>query len=294
MSFREFTASILSTRDYKGNSVEGKVMAEVEAFLEALNSGIGKEKGFCFTLMENGPEIFHELEGVGGYSGVMIKSPHYIGLGIVKDDPEIEFFGAYYMQSVVKKLYDMKLGSCWINIRDIPMEKKQKLLKGNEGSMNYLLGFGEVDEKAVRHKTPQIRVTGDDSAYKQNPYGTRISENIDSDKVRNSVEEMVYMYEWGRKATYEELESRGMEEIFFYVRNAPSYKNLQPCRLILRDGEAELVIVNPKNAGSYADAGIMMYTLDGLARDIGIPGKWTFVRDDGAGGDYSIVARIEL
>lgn len=294
MSFRGFTANILSTRDYKGNSVEGKVIAEVKAFLEDLNSGIAKEKGFWFILLENGPEVFNGLEGVGGYSGIMIRSPHYIGLGILRDDPEIEFYSAYYLQSVVKKLYDMKLGSCWINIRDIPAEKKRKLLNGNDGSINYLLGFGEADEKAVRHKTPQIRVTSDDSAYKQNPYGTRISENIDSDKVRNSVEDIVYMYEWGRKATYEDLESRGMEEIFFYVRNAPSYKNLQPCRLILKDGEAELVVLNPKTEGSYTDAGIMMYTLDGLARDIGIPGKWTFVKDDGAGREYCTIARIEL
>ena len=55
-----------------------------------------------------------------------------------------------------------------------------------------------------------------------------------------------------------------------------------------------MAVANPKDEGSYVDAGIMMYTLDGLARDIGIPGRWTFVRDDGEGKEYSAIAKIEL
>lgn len=294
MGFREFTANILSTRDYKANILEGKVIADIMAFLEGINADTGKEKGFSFIMLEKGDEVFNELESVGGYSGIMIRSPHYIGLTISDEDPEIEFYGAYYMQSVVKKLYDMKLGSCWINIKNISREKKVKLLGNNEGSMDYLLAFGLADEKAVKHKLPQMTVTNEVSTYKQNPYGTKVNETASSDKSRYSVGEIVYLYEWGKNATYEDLESRGMEEIFFYVRNAPSYKNLQPCRLILMDGEAELAVLNPKNEGSYIDAGIMMYTLDGLAKDIGIPGKWHFVKDESDNKKYSVVAKIEL
>lgn len=294
MSFREFTANILSTRDYKDTSLEEKVIADIVVYLEAINAEVGKEKGFSFIMFENGGEVFNDLEKVGGYGGIMIKSPHYIGLALTEEAPENEFYGAYYMQSIVKKLYEMKLGSCWINIRDIAQDKKTKLLKNNTGNINYLLAFGQVDEKAVKHKTPQMTVKSEDSLYKQNPYGTKISETISSDKARYSVGEIVYMYEWGKMATYEELESRGMGEIFFYVRNAPSYKNLQPCRLILKDGEAELAVLNPKSGASYVDAGIMLYTLDGLAKDMGIPGKWQFVKDESTNKEYSVVARIEL
>jgi hypothetical protein len=271
-----------------------RVIIDILGYLEAINAKAGKEKGFSLIMFENGGEVFNDLDKVGGYSGIMIKSPHYIGLAITSEDPENEFNGAYYMQSIVKKLYDMKLGSCWINIRDIAQDKKQKLLKNNAGNMNYLLAFGQIDEKAVKQKAPQMTVKSEDSSYKQNPYGTSISETAASDKSRHSVGEIVYMYEWGKMATYEELESRGMGEIFFYVRNAPSYKNLQPCRLILKDGEAELTVLNPKAEGSYVDAGIMMYTLDGLAKDMGIPGKWNFVRDESSNKEYSIVAKIEL
>lgn len=294
MSFREFTANILSTRDYKETHLEEKVITDIIAYLRKINAEIGSDKGFSFVVLENGDEVFNDLEGVGGYSGVMIKSPHYIALTISKEDPEIEFYGAYYMQSIVKKLYDMNLSSCWINVRSIPHDKKSKLVKYDVVNMNYLLAFGMADEKAIKQKTPHMTVTNEASSYKQDPYGTKVHEAAPSDKARHSLGEIVYLYEWGRQATYEELESRGMEDIFFYVRNAPSYKNLQPCRLILKDGETELAILHPQDEGSYTDAGIMMYTLEGLAKDLGIPGKWHFINDESKDKEYRIIAKIEL
>ncbi len=294
MSFREFTSNILSTRDYMGNSLEGNVISDIRAYLDSINAVAGKEKGFSLIILEKGDEVFHGLEGIGGYSGIMIRSPHYIGLALADEEPEIEFFGAYHMQSAVKKLYDMKLGSCWINIRNVSGEKKAKLPGSDKGSINYLLAFGMADEKAAKNRKPQTTVTVEGSSYSQDPYGLKVSEAAASDRARNSLEETVYLHEWGRAATLEDLESRGVQEIFYYVRNAPSYKNLQTCRLILGDGEAELAVKNPRSEDSYVDAGIMLYMLEGLTRDMGIPGKWNFIKDSSGNKEYSVVAKIEL
>ncbi|MDF2591120.1 MAG: hypothetical protein K0S75_586 [Clostridia bacterium] len=293
MSFREFTANILSTRDYQGTHLEEKYIKDITAYLAGINDSIGKEKGFSFIMLEKGDEVFKELQGVGGYSGVMIKSPHYIGLTILKEDAEIEFIGAYYMQAIVKQLYEMDLGSCWVNIRNVSQGIKTKLLKDRAGSINYLLAFGIADDKA-KHKASHITVTGGTSTYKQDPYGTKVLEPTDADKARLSLGELVYLHEWGKAATYEELENRGMADIFYYVRNAPSYKNIQPCRLILKDGDAELAILNPENEENYIDAGIMMFTLEGLAKEIGIPCKWDFVKEESSNKEYGIAANIEL
>lgn len=293
MSFREFTANILSTRDYEGTHLEEQYIKFIKAYLGEFNDSIGKEKGFSFIMLEKGEEVFKDLEGVGGYSGVMIKSPYYIGLNILKENHETEFLGAYYMQTIVNKLYEMGLGSCWINIRNIAQDIKSKLLKNQEGSINYLLAFGLAKDK-VKNKTPRMTVINATSTYKQDPYGTKVISPTGSDKARLSLGELVYLNEWGKAATYEELETRGMADILYYVRNAPSYKNIQPCRLILKDGEAELAILNPENEENYVDAGIMMYTLEGLAKDIGIPCKWNFVKEESNNKDYSIVAKIEL
>lgn len=293
MSFREFTANIQSIRVYEETRIEEQYINYIKAYLVEVNKSIGEEKGFSFIMLEKGDEVYKDLEGVGGYSGVMIKSPYYIGIAISKETPEIEFLSAYYMQSMVKKLYEMNLGSCWINIRNVSQDIKSKLLKDQSGSINYLLAFGFAKDGA-KHKSPRITVTNTSSTYKQDPYGTKVIEATDSDKVRLSVGEMVYLYEWGKEATYAELENRGMADIFFYVRNAPSYKNIQPCRLILKDGEVELAILNPENKENYIDAGIMMYTLEGLAKDEGIPCKWNFIKEEFNNKGYGIVAKIEL
>lgn len=294
MSFKEFTANISSTRDYKETPLEEKTITEIIGCLREINAGIGSDKGFGFIVLDNGKEVYNELQGIGGYSGVMIKSPHYIALESVKEDGEGEFYGAYYMQSIVKKLYEMNLGSCWINIRSIPKDKKSKLLKNNSGTVNYLLAFGISDEMAIKQKTPKATVTSEASSFNQNPYGLKVNEASGTDIARHSLGEIVYLQEWGNQASYEELERRGMTDIFFYVRNAPSYKNLQPCRLILKDGETELAILSPEAEGSYTDAGIMMYTLQGLAKDMGIPGEWQFIKDGCKDKEYCIVAKINL
>lgn len=294
MSFREFTANMVSTRDYKMSPLDEKIIIDIIAYLREINAGIGSDKGFFFVMLQKGDEVFRDLEGTGGYSGKMIKSPHYIALSVLKNEPESEFYAAYYMQSIVKKLYEMRLGSCWINVRDVSLETKSKLVKNHAGSVNYLLSFGPEDEKAIKQKSPKLTVTNEASSYKQNPYGTKISEAASSDKARYSLGEIVFLHEWGKPATYEELESRGMTELFYYVRNAPSYKNLQPCRLILKDGETELAIMQPEEIGSYTDAGIMMFTLEGLAKDLGIPGVWKFRKDEPSNNEYRIIANMKL
>ncbi|MEA4845661.1 MAG: nitroreductase family protein [Clostridiaceae bacterium] len=293
MNFKDFLANLQSIRDYEEESLKGLALADIKVYLKKINETAGKEKGFSLIMLEKGSEVFDSLKGVGGYSGVMIKSPHYIGLAVSKESHEAEFFGAYHMQSVVRKLQEMQLGSCWIDIRDVSGEIKEKLSEDSTLRVNYLLAFGIADEKAVKSKKPRTSVKNEAVGYKQDPYGIKVSGAEISDKARLSLGEIVYMYEWGRQAAYEELESRGMADLFFYIRNAPSYKNLQPCRLILKDGEAELAVLEPENTRNYIDAGIMMYTLEGLAKELGIPGKWKFVEKPHKGG-YGIAAHIEL
>ena len=294
MNFRDFLANLQSVRDYEEENLKDLVLSDIKVYLEKINADAGKEKGFSLIMLKNGSDVFNALKGVGGYSGVMIKSPHYIGLAVTKGNFEDEFFGAYHMQSVVKKLQEMYLGSCWIDIRDVSGDVKAKLSGDSALRINYLLAFGIPDEKAIKNKKPRTSVTNEASEYRQNPYGIKYADAEITDRARLALGEIVYLHEWGRPASYEELESRGMADLFFYIRNAPSYKNLQPCRIILKDGEAELTVLEPQNPRNYIDAGIMMYTMEGLAKDLGIPGKWSFVGPKAGNKGYGIAAHIEL
>jgi len=290
MNFKNFLLNLQSIRDYEDKNVESSILNDVKGYLNELNTTVGREKGFSFILLENGAEVFKNLEGVGGYSGVMIKSPHYIGLKLANDKAETEFLGSYFMQSVVKKLFEMGLGSCWINIRDVSQNIKKELLNDENANINYILAFGKADEKALKEKSQSMYVQNTSTS----PYGYKIIEEKGMDNARLAVSEIVYLDQWGNKASYDELESRGVADIFFFVRNAPSYKNMQPCRFILKSGEALLAIVEPQNIENYVDAGIMMYTAEGLAKDLGIPAKWSFVEDDENNKEYKVVAKMSL
>lgn len=296
MSFRKFLSEIKSIRDYEQNSIGDPLLNDIDEYLNKINSTEGKENGFSFKLFENGIDVFERLEGVGGYSGVMIKSPHYIGLVLDNENIKTEFLGAYYFQSIVKKLYELSLGSCWINVRNVSDNIKHEILNTKDKKISYLLSFGKTDVKAAKQKTSTLHVQSGES-YKTNPYGAKIVKSLDTETCRLGLEEIVFLHKWGKEITYEELENRGLADLFQYVRNAPSYKNKQPSRFILKDGEALLAIKNPDNKENITDGGIMLYTIEEMAKDTGIPAIWhykeEYVSDDDKAG-YVILAKIEL
>lgn len=287
MKFREFTINNRSTRDFVDKSLEKEVLNKIKTMLEVINNNIGKEKGFSFILMKNGGIVYKEMETCGGYGGFMIKSPHYIGLHIDRVDHEIEFLGAFHMQSIVYKLYEMDIASCWIVLQNITSIEQLELIGDKPGTIQYLLAFGKAQKKEKKHQTILNRMT----KYDQNPYGIAI---IKTDDARLSVVDTVYLHEWGNPASFSEMKRRGILDLLYYVRNSPSYANIQPCRLILKNGYVELAIIHPENERNYTDAGIMMYMLHGLARELGFPSNWHFIKDDAGNKEYRRVAHFDL
>lgn len=296
MSFKKYLTEIKSVRDYEQNGIDKNLLVEIKESLDEISNTQGDANSFTLKLFENGFDIFEKFEGIGGYSGIMIKSPHYIGLFLNDEDIKTDFLGAYYMQSVVKKLYELGLGSCWVNIRNVSQDIKNDLIKEKGKLINYLLAFGKPDDKLMKQKSSAIHIQSGKS-YKTNPYGTTVVESLDTETCRLAVSEIVYLYEWGQEISYEELENRGLADLFLHVRNAPSYKNKQPTRFILKDGEVYLAILNPNNKENITDGGIMLYTITGMAKDLGIPVKWQYlVADDDSYKtlEYKILAKIDL
>ncbi len=291
MKFREFTVNSHSTREYEESGVDEQDLGEIKTYLEEINNSAGKEKGFSLILLENGAEIYQDLEGFGGYGGVMIKGPHYIALRLDQTDHELEVVGAFYLQSVVKKLYDLDLGSCWITVDGIIPAQMEKLLAGQSGVVQHLLVFGKPAKKE-KQSDKHTTIVNCGTKYEQDPYGLAIITT--SDASRLSVVETVFLKTWGNVAPYEEMEKRGVLDLLYYVRNSPSYQNAQPCRLILKDGYAELCVINPDQEENYTDAGIMLFTLEGLAKEMSFPSSWHYIQDVTGSSDYCRVAHIDL
>ena len=79
MIMTSFLKNRRSVREFKRKSVELETLKKVEEYLSELEKE-GSSKTIKFNLYENGDNLYKSLEGIGGYAGVMIQSPHYISL----------------------------------------------------------------------------------------------------------------------------------------------------------------------------------------------------------------------
>ncbi len=236
-----------SIRDFKNRKIDAKVLEQVKEYCNEIG-----EEGYKFTLFEDGNKIFKSLRGMGGYSGVMIKSPHYIGVNIKESKKENIIYSAYNMEYLITELTKLNIGSCWISVKDVDLNLKKDIFNIEEGDIDYLLAIGY----------PAAR----------NPF---VSEPTSS---RLSVEDIVYNGEIGKTITIDQLEHRGLEDLFYYIRFAPSSYNRQPWRFVLMDDKVILLLAySEEEQLSFVDAGIIMYYFENLARTIGITSKWTLV-----------------
>ncbi len=243
-----------SVRDFKDKKMKDEMLGEIKGYCNQLRGEIAKE-GFEFLLFEDGERIYKSLEGIGGYAGVMIKSPHYIGLNIKDNRDESLIYGAYFMENLITKLTDLNIGSCWISLKGVDEKTKKDLFQTTDGNIDYLLAIG--------HPVPKNPFVGDSTSS------------------RIGVEDIVFKDEIGKSMDLGELESRGLDDLFYYIRFAPSSHNKQPWRFILKDDRVVLLLAHsPEEKPNLADAGIIMYYFENLAQAIGIDNRWNLLDNE--------------
>ena len=241
-----------SIRDFKNKSLDIKTLRNITKKCNELEEeGNG---GFEFLLFEDGERIFNSLDGIGGYAGVMIKSPHYIGLNTKDKREETIIYGAYYIEKLITELNNLNVGTCWISLKDVDENIKKDLFGTEGGNIDYLLSIGHPAAK---------------NPFIEEPTSSRIG-----------VEDIVFKNEIGKPIGIEELESRGLDDLFYYIRFAPSSYNRQPWRFVLKDDKVILLLsYSSSEELNLADAGIIMYYFENLTKSIGINNKWKLIEN---------------
>lgn len=93
------------------------------------------------------------------------------------------------------------------------------------------------------------------------------------------------------------LEERGLDDLFYYLRFAPSTKNSQPWRFVLSGHRLVLYMEEQDQKVNLMDAGIIMYYFKQLASYIGISEDWKLdknLNDDKMLGKYKRIGEINL
>lgn len=267
-----------SVREYKDKKIQREI---IEDLFEDMKNKRKLQKNIDLELIfiEAGEEAFKKLDGIVGYYGKVIRSPHYIAIASPKEEGYLEN-GGYLGEKLVLKATELGLGTCWIEVPENDNKVKEVL---NIQSENILIGL-----LAIGYPQKEAKVLGGYSGSKRDSISPltelgypKINFEYSSQPVsgRISIEDMVFVKEWGKKASVDELENRGIAEPLYYMRLAPSWGNRQPWKFIL-DGEKIVLTVRNDSTSinekvAKIEAGIAMLYFELIMHEKGIPGGWT-------------------
>lgn len=270
MIMSNFLKKRKSVREFRNKKVDADILRKIESELEAIE----KEEGsgdIKFKLFEYGENLYTNLKGLGGYAGVMIESPHYVVMSTKNNEEKTIINSAYYMEQAITKLNNLGLATCWVSISEMEDASGGLIFGESYNNVNYILAFGYSKRK--------------------NPFVP------ESTSERRSVEEIVFDGEIGRQASSDDLEAKGLMDIFYYIRYAPSTKNLQPWRFLLKDNIVTLLLeYKDGEKPLLIDAGVIMYYFEEMAKTQGVRNKWEFIDGEEVKGDknYKYVAKYKL
>lgn len=280
MNFKSLIMNGRSVRDYKDVAVETSKLDEIESYIsnsKKLVSSINVEVRFF-----SGEDAYKRLYGVAGYKGVMIEAPNYMVI-LSENKPQYIENAGYIGERAILKARDMGIDSCWVSYTDQSIIKKVLDIDTDMEVVALIaLGYANTGKKVES-----------DSKTGSNYSKANIStDSIGSERI--SLEEMVYIDQWGNNASVDVLEERALLDAFSYARMAPSALNKQPWRFIVDGGKVLLLIDNENYDGSYInkiDAGIVMLYF-GVILDVTMfDSKWGF---DNLDGDYNIPSNYRL
>ncbi len=273
MLMNNFLRDRRSFREFRNKKAKDEILNKViDSINEVLQEAKNESVNIGLTLHKDGDKIFEQLENIGGYSGVMIKSPHYIGLEINDSEECTEIYAAYYTEKLITKINAIGLEACWITLTHVDSDKKLDALGSKGKNTEYLLSIGYPPRK--------------------NPFTKEVTP---SDRL--GVEEVVFQDEVEKLIDMNVLDERSIDDLFYYVRFAPSSRNSQPWRFLLKNNKVILLMSYCDESDlNLIDAGVMMYYFEEMAKSIGINHNWKLITGEETGKNkkYKYIAEYEI
>ncbi len=266
-----------SVREYKDKKVERAIIDDLFENLKNKRR-LEEDIDIDYYFINDGTETYNRIDGLAGYFGKVIKAPHYIC--IIADEKEGYLESAGYLtERLVLMATKLGLGTCWIEISNYDDMIKESLEIKQEGMLIALLAIGYPKTEAKVLKMNDT--TKKDSLLPLTDFGYPNMDIEFTEKPlsgRLSIEDIVYLKEWGKRATVDDLEDRGMAEVFYYMRLAPSWGNRQPWKFIIDGSKVVLAVKDDEDLASTKtskiEAGIAMLYFELMVHEMGLPGEW--------------------
>ncbi len=251
MRMNNFLLDRKSVREYRDKKISRKDRRTVEELADNL-ADQSTDNLFEFIFFDNGENVYENLKNVGGYEGNMIESPQYIGIKLNEITNEAIVSASFYAEELITELIGLDLGTCWVTIKDVNTNIRANALGEENKNIGYLIAYG--------YPKPA------------NPFDTV----KDGKTSRVSSDEIVFKDELNNPIRTEELELRGLDNLFYYVKFAPSTENSQSWRFVVKNDRVVLYLEEINGKINYMDAGIIMYYFSSLIQYIGLNNVWEF------------------
>lgn len=278
-----------SIRDYKERSLDTEDLDKVMELADN-TPALVKEQGIEVVLIEDGELVTQKLQGLAGYNGIMIKAPHY--LAILGDKGyNNDLLAGYVGEWMILNLTREEVGSCWIDVEDNGDKIREALAFDTKKTVLSIIALGyPVDDVRI---SQVIDFSTDKTVSPLTKLGypnVNIEYKEDNISGRKSIEDIVFLKKWGNKTDADELRKRGMDEVLYYMRLAPSWGNRQPWMFIL-DGEKIVLTIEKSDRVNdheeYIEAGIAMLYFEVAMHGLGLPGKWD-IKCEGCENNYGV------
>lgn len=273
MRYKRLLEERRSCRSFREESIESEIIAELFTYGHGIKS-LDKSIKTQFIYIDKGFQKASIFSNKVGYNGFIVSAPYYVAL--VSDEKNNYLRNAgYMMEEFLLKTVEFGLASCWLTL-SVEEELKEKLGIQASGKL--------VAMAAIGYPKSPLPYTPKDTTY------------------RESIESYVYMSSWDNKPKQEELELRGLLEIFLHLRKAPSWKNHQPWRFLILEDEVLLCVGGEKanKTSLEIDAGIMMLYMENIFKETGINPVWregidfTRYKECSIPAEYNLIAAIKI
>jgi nitroreductase len=303
MLMANFLRSRKSAREFRNKDIKNKDIEQIQKNIDDIKNE-ANDINISYTFYKDGENIYESLKGIGGYAGVMVKSPSYIGLEIKDREDKSNIYGAYYTEKLVTLLNGMGIEACWLTMIHVDNAKREEVFGEVGRYTDYLLAIGYpplrnpfdlLSEKISKTEGAE----GDYLSYMAHSEIKGEAKNLDwTSGMRYGIEKIVFKDEVENSATIRELEEMRLYELFYYVRFAPSSRNHQPWRFLIKNNQIELLLVfKEKEDITLVDAGVIMYYFEQLINTMGnTDSKWVLLDGEyeGEKAKYKRIAEFKI
>lgn len=294
MLIKNFLRERRSSREFRNKKLKFETLETIRREIDRLirdTEGLG----ISFKLYQEGDKIYKGLEGIGGYTGVMIESPHYVGIEIRDDSDIAEINAGYYAEKLMTMINKLGVEACWVTVNHVDDKKRAEIFGENGKYTDYLFAIGyptlrnpfmilaDKVGKASAMEDKFVGGMGHGGLKKDIEYTSEVVSN------RMKVNRFVFKDKIENEASVKDMESIGQYDTFYYVRYAPSSKNKQPWRFLIDDTNKIKLLLAYESEEDYTpiDAGIMMYYFEEIMKAVGTDTTWEFIEGEESGEKYN-------